>query len=219
MCRLQDFRKDFQTVSEDKPPGSTSVRYRWETSASDRCLIKVNPKSFAIQDYKTISRGHDNFMLWTWFRRYWRFVRGMHWSPVDSPYKGPLTQGLGAFFDINPNKLWDKQSNCRWCETSWILCDVIVTYGFAIRIHSTSLYIHEGFPGPHHHSLWGTPSVLVASRAILAMALVYLHLAPNWQPSPERRSFRYHKRVLQWMRFILVHCNCLCPIWLANDVF
>ena len=25
-----------------------------------------------------------------WFLNYWPFVRGIHWSPVDSPHKGPV---------------------------------------------------------------------------------------------------------------------------------
>ena len=25
---------------------------------------------------------------------YWAFVRGIHWSPVDSPHKGPVKQAV-----------------------------------------------------------------------------------------------------------------------------
>ena len=31
---------------------------------------------------------HDDVIKWKHFPRYWPFVRGIHWSPVISPYKG-----------------------------------------------------------------------------------------------------------------------------------
>ena len=30
----------------------------------------------------------DDAFKWKPFPRYWPFVRGIHWSPVNSPYKG-----------------------------------------------------------------------------------------------------------------------------------
>ena len=36
----------------------------------------------------TISFVHDDFIKWKHFPRYWPFVRGIHWSPVNSPHKG-----------------------------------------------------------------------------------------------------------------------------------
>ena len=37
---------------------------------------------------------HDNVMTWKYFPHYWPFVRGIHWSPVDSPHKGPVIKSL-----------------------------------------------------------------------------------------------------------------------------
>ena len=31
---------------------------------------------------------HDDVIKWKPFPRYWPFVRGIHWSPVNSPHKG-----------------------------------------------------------------------------------------------------------------------------------
>ena len=31
---------------------------------------------------------HDEVIKWKHFPRYWPFVRRIHWSPVNSPYKG-----------------------------------------------------------------------------------------------------------------------------------
>ena len=33
-------------------------------------------------------RFHDDDIKWKHFPRYWPFVRGIHWSPVNSPHKG-----------------------------------------------------------------------------------------------------------------------------------
>ena len=31
---------------------------------------------------------HDDVIKWKHYARYWSFMRGFHWSPVDSPHKG-----------------------------------------------------------------------------------------------------------------------------------
>ena len=37
---------------------------------------------------------HDDVIKWKQFPRYWRFVRGIHRSPVNSPYKGQWRRAL-----------------------------------------------------------------------------------------------------------------------------
>ena len=37
---------------------------------------------------KTLLADHDDVIKWKHFPRYWLFVRGIHWSPVNSPHKG-----------------------------------------------------------------------------------------------------------------------------------
>ena len=60
----------------------------------------VNYKEDAFQmiDWKCIYNlmltMHDDVIKWKHFPRYWPFVRGIHWSPVNSPHKG---QWRGAF--------------------------------------------------------------------------------------------------------------------------
>ena len=34
---------------------------------------------------------HGDVMAWKRFPHYWPFVRGIHWSPMDSPHTGPVT--------------------------------------------------------------------------------------------------------------------------------
>ena len=36
----------------------------------------------------TFSLKHDDVLKWIHFPHYWPFVRGIHWSPVNSPHKG-----------------------------------------------------------------------------------------------------------------------------------
>ena len=37
---------------------------------------------------------HDDVIEWKHFLRYWSFVRGIHWSPVNSPHKGQWRRAL-----------------------------------------------------------------------------------------------------------------------------
>ena len=61
-------------------------------------IIKLKKKTTTVRRYANelvsprtmrhlISR-HDEVIKWKHFPRNWPFVRGIHWSPVNSPYKG-----------------------------------------------------------------------------------------------------------------------------------
>ena len=39
-------------------------------------------------DFQHNAFDHDDVTKWKHFPRYWSFVRGIHWSPVNSPHKG-----------------------------------------------------------------------------------------------------------------------------------
>ena len=39
-------------------------------------------------DFSRIFKTHDDVIKWKHFPRYWPFVRGIHWSPVNSPHNG-----------------------------------------------------------------------------------------------------------------------------------
>ena len=59
------------------------------------CLKKLAPfkdnKMDALQGW---SHKHDDVIKWNHFPRHWPFVRGIHWSPVNSPHKGPWRGAL-----------------------------------------------------------------------------------------------------------------------------
>ena len=59
---------------------------------------------------------HDDVIKWKHFPRHWPFVRGIHWSPVNSPHKGQW-RGVLMFFYLRLNKRLSKQSWGRWFET------------------------------------------------------------------------------------------------------
>ena len=44
---------------------------------------------------------HDDVIKWKHFPRYWPFVRGIHWSPVNSPHKGQWCRALMFSLKIN----------------------------------------------------------------------------------------------------------------------
>ena len=62
---------------------------------------------------------HCDGITWNLFQHYWPFVRGSH---LDSPHKWPVMSTFVVFFVVSLNKLL----SCRWFETPWRSCDVIV---------------------------------------------------------------------------------------------
>ena len=63
---------------------------------------------------------HDDVIKWKHFPRYWKYVRGIHRSPVNSPHKGRWRGALIFFFDLHSNKRLSKQWWGWWFET--LLC-------------------------------------------------------------------------------------------------
>ena len=53
-------------------------------------------------------------MIWKHFPCHWPFVRGIHWLPVDSPHKGPVTCSFNVFLAICLNKWFNKQLLMSW---------------------------------------------------------------------------------------------------------
>ena len=70
--------------------------------------------SFDSQERAGVMCSHHDVIKWTHFPRYWPFVRGIHRSPVDSPYKSRWRGAL--IIDLCVNKRLSKQSGRRWFE-------------------------------------------------------------------------------------------------------
>ena len=60
---------------------------------------------------------HDDVIKWKHFPRYWPFVRGTHWSLVDSPHKGQQRGTLMFSLICAWKKELSKHSRRRWFET------------------------------------------------------------------------------------------------------
>ena len=58
----------------------------WKTS-NMYLITRINSDQI-IQSHMASQSHHDDFIKWKHFPRYWPFVRGIHRSPVNSPYKG-----------------------------------------------------------------------------------------------------------------------------------
>ena len=71
---------------------------------------------------------HDDVIKWKHFPRYWPFVRGIHWSSVNSPHKGQWRGALMFSFICSLNERLSKQSWGWWFETPsrslWHHCNV-----------------------------------------------------------------------------------------------
>ena len=68
---------------------------------------------------------HDDKIPWKCFLYFWPFVRGIHWSAVDSIHKGLIVQSFDVFFVVSLKKLLDKQTICQWFEMS---CGTYLTW-------------------------------------------------------------------------------------------
>ena len=71
---------------------------------------------------------HDDFIKWKLFPCNWPSVKGIHWSPVDSPHKGQWCRALMfSLICTWTNKWFIKQSRHHWFEkpshSLWCLCD------------------------------------------------------------------------------------------------
>ena len=61
---------------------------------------------------------NNDVIRWKHYQHYWPFVRGIHWSPVDSPHKGQWRGALMfSLICARADNYWSKQSRRRWFET------------------------------------------------------------------------------------------------------
>ena len=59
---------------------------------------------------------HDDVIKWRHFLRYWPFMRGIYWSPVNSHTRS-VTRSFDVFFNQRLNKRLRKQLWDWWYET------------------------------------------------------------------------------------------------------
>ena len=70
-------------------------------------------------------------MTWEHFQHYFPFVRGTHWSPVHSHHKGSVICSYGDLLGVSLNNMLNNQTRCRWFETPWLSCNIMVMFFLA----------------------------------------------------------------------------------------
>ena len=71
---------------------------------------------------------HDDVIEWKHFPRYWPFVRGIHWSPVNSPRKGPWRGALMFSLICTWTNGWANNRGAGDLRNQRAHYDVIVMY-------------------------------------------------------------------------------------------
>ena len=108
---------------------STQYKTTWQPISSINLWCGViSIHLFHIHGY-TETDVHDDVIKWKHFLSYWLFVRGIHWSPVNSPHKGQWSSAL--MFSLI----------CAWINhqgTSDLRCSH-AHYGVTVMYHWTAL--------------------------------------------------------------------------------
>ena len=97
----------------------------------DDVIMVIGPKNgITVQYWHSATKWkalHEGVMKWKHFPRHWSFVRGIHRSPVNSPYKGQWRGALMFSLIWALNKRLGKKSWSCWFETQsrslWRHCD------------------------------------------------------------------------------------------------
>ena len=71
---------------------------------------------------------HDDVIKWKHFTRYWPFMRGIHWSPVNSPHKEQWREALMFSLICVWNNSWVNNGDTGDLWRHRIHYDVIVMY-------------------------------------------------------------------------------------------
>ena len=110
---------------------------------------------------------HDDVIKWEHFQRYWPFVRGIHWLPVNSPHKG---QWRGALmFSLICAWIYGWVNNREACDSRRYRSHYDVTV-------ISSDPVIQGERPPWHSGACSNPPVSVcgyANEAVLKRTKLY----------------------------------------------
>ena len=119
-----------------------------------------NWKMYALKQIK-IYMGHDEIIKWKHFPHYWAFVRGIHWSPVNSPHKGQWHGALMFSLIWAWTNSWVNICRAGDLRCHWAHYDVTV---MNTRAWYQGLCCLSGTP-----SLWPIASGQVPDKPVLAL--------------------------------------------------
>ena len=136
---------------------------------------------------------HDDVIKWKHFPRYWPFVRGIHWSPVNSPHKGQWRGALmfslicalingwvnnreagdlrrhRAHYDVivmHPTTLRAQTLSCTYRLTGPFMCNTL-THVHLVKQNGVQycFYHRRWFPkGKHHLQLYTITAIRTEMR-------------------------------------------------------
>ena len=94
-------------------------------------------------NYSIIWCSHDDVSKWKHFPHYWPFVRGILWSPVNSPHKGQLRGALMFSFNCVWINGWvnnHEAGDLRCYRSHYDVTVMLFLYTLAIIYHCTLSY-------------------------------------------------------------------------------
>ena len=109
------------------------------------------------------------------------FVREIHKSLVDFPYKVPIMQNFDVFFIDSLTKLLSTQYSCQWFEMPWPSC------GVPVMSRTLAIYPHWS----HHNInvLWSK-----SNRSLNRSAGIILCMCP----ANERQCYNVMSSLIGW---------------------
>ena len=128
-----------------------------QTRSTTKLLaFRVEPPTWL--QVTSIGLRQDDVIKWKHFPRYWPSVRGIHWSPVNSPHKGQWRRALVFSLICALNKWLSKHSWGWWFETP--SCSLIRhcngTQTGTMLLMITKYYRNQraGFAKSHSWAVW-----------------------------------------------------------------
>ena len=99
------------------------------------CFIRTDSTVFEPQEAQRCGNVIQNWLIFhedvitlKHFPHSSSVVKSVHLTPMDSQHKGTVMLTFGVSFVISMNKRLSKLSSCRWSDTPWWSCAVIVMY-------------------------------------------------------------------------------------------
>ena len=110
-------------------------------------LCEGNPP--VTSGFLSFKASHGDVIKWKHFPRYWPFVRGIHWSPVNSPHKDQWRGALMFSLIYGLNKQLNKQSWGRWFDmptcSLWCHCNGCRALMFSLLLTCLTKLINKQF--------------------------------------------------------------------------
>ena len=108
------------------------------TNFSPALCVQVTSHSGGVSCWVTGS--HDDVIKWKHFPCNWPFVRGIHWSPVNSPHKGQWCKALMFSFICIWINDWVNNREAGDLRRYHVHFDVLVMPWWSVKLHAKSSF-------------------------------------------------------------------------------